>query len=55
MGIVLMHDRTEEVWKDVNKCRYLRVPEELIDLTGIQTLASDQLKLFEMLRRGEFA
>ena len=54
-GNVTENDRTEEVWKDVNKCRYLRVPEELIDLTGIQTLASDQLKLFEMLRRGEYA
>ena len=49
------NESTQQVWKDVNKCRYLRVPEELIDLTGIQTLASDQMKLFEMLRRGEYA
>ena len=47
-------ERKQEVWKDVNKCRYLRVPEELIDLTGIQTLASDQMKLFDMMRSGGY-
>lgn len=47
-------DRLQEAWKDVNKCRYLRVPEAAIDLTGIQTLASEQLKLFEALRHGNY-
>ena len=43
-------ERKEEVWKDVNKCRYLRVPEEMIDLSGIVTLAKDQMKLFDCMK-----
>jgi len=42
--------RVSESSKDVNKCRYLRVPSEKIDLSGIVTLASEQMKLFKNLR-----
>ncbi|XP_067667207.1 uncharacterized protein [Haliotis asinina] len=45
--------RLFNLWTDMNKCRYLRVPEELIDLSGIQTLAKDQMLLFEVLRKAE--
>ncbi|XP_061174246.1 uncharacterized protein LOC133183302 [Saccostrea echinata] len=40
-----------ELWKDLNKCRYLRIPDEMLDLSGVNTLAKDQLKLFQMLKR----
>lgn len=45
--------RLFNLWADMNRCRYLRVPEELIDLSGIQTLAKDQMLLFEVLRQAE--
>ena len=38
------------LWRDMNKCRYLRVPDERIDLSGINTLASDTMRLFQVLR-----
>ena len=40
-----------ELWKDLNKCRYLRIPDEMLDLSGVNTLAKDQMKLFHMFRR----
>ncbi|PVD19930.1 hypothetical protein C0Q70_20424 [Pomacea canaliculata] len=43
-------ERLMGLWKDMNKCRYLRVPDELIDLSGINTLASENMKLFQVLR-----
>ncbi|OWF44462.1 uncharacterized protein LOC110458319 [Mizuhopecten yessoensis] len=45
--------RAQEMWKDVNKCRYLRVPSDRIDLSGIVTLASAQMKLLSAMRNGE--
>ncbi|BFY98921.1 hypothetical protein BsWGS_01961 [Bradybaena similaris] len=41
------------LWTDLNKCRYLRVADEKIDLSGINTLAKDQMKLFEVLRQAD--
>ena len=41
------------MWEGMNKCRYLRVSEDKIDLSGYQTLAKNQMKVFEMLRGGE--
>lgn len=41
------------LWTGLNKCRYLRVPDEKIDLSGINTLAKDQMKLFEVLRQAD--
>ncbi|XP_029646565.1 uncharacterized protein LOC115220559 [Octopus sinensis] len=35
-----------EVWKDLNKCRYLRVSDDAIDLSGVVTLAKDHMKQF---------
>ncbi|RUS86473.1 hypothetical protein EGW08_005788 [Elysia chlorotica] len=46
-------ERLMGLWKDMNKCRYLRVPDDKIDLSGINTLAKDQMKLFETLRTAE--
>ena len=37
--------RAAELWKDVSKCRYLRVPDEKLDLSGLVVLAKDQMKL----------
>lgn len=42
--------RSSAAWKDVNKCRYLRIEESKIDLSGIKTLASDQLALLNGMR-----
>jgi len=42
-----------ELWKDLNKCRYLRLPDERIDLSGVETLAKNQVKLYEMLQNRE--
>lgn len=39
-----------ELWKDLNKCRYLRLPEERLDLSGVNTLAQDQLKMLRTLK-----
>ncbi|KAK0051291.1 hypothetical protein Bpfe_019237 [Biomphalaria pfeifferi] len=41
------------LWKDMNKCRYLRVPDEKIDLSGINTLVKDQMKMFEKLKQAD--
>jgi len=41
------------LWKDMNKCRYLRVAEEKIDLSGVNTLVKDQMKLFQALKNQE--
>ena len=41
------------LWRDMNKCRYLRVPDEMIDLSGINTLASDTMRLFQVLKHRE--
>jgi hypothetical protein len=46
-------ERLMGLWRDMNKCRYLRVPDEMIDLSGINTLASDTMKLFQVLRQRE--
>ena len=40
-------DRLMGLWRDMNKCRYLRVPDEMIDLSGINTLATDTMKLLQ--------
>jgi hypothetical protein len=42
-----------ELWKDMYKCRYLRIPDERIDLSGIVTLAKDQMRLYSFLRETE--
>ena len=45
-------DKPVEVhWKDLNKCRYLRIAEEEIDLTGVVTLAKDQMKMLRTFRQ----
>ena len=46
-------ERLMGLWKDMNRCRYLRVPDEKIDLSGINTLAKDQMKMFDVLRSAE--
>ena len=43
----------KELWKDMNKTRYLRVPDEMLDMSGVVTLAKDQMKLFRSLRTQE--
>lgn len=42
-----------EMWKDMNKTRYLRVPDEKLDLSGVVTLAKDQMHLYQVLRSTE--
>nr|KAG5695515.1 hypothetical protein BaRGS_008018 [Batillaria attramentaria] len=44
-------ERLMGLWRDMNKCRYLRVPEEMIDLSGINTLAADTMKLFQVIKQ----
>ena len=45
-----MYRRSSTAWKDVNKCRYLRIEESKIDLSGIKTLAADQFSLLNNLK-----
>ncbi|CAC5408030.1 unnamed protein product [Mytilus coruscus] len=45
-----MYRRSSGAWKDVNKCRYLRIEESKIDLSGIKTLAADQFSLLNNLK-----
>ena len=45
--------REDGLWKDMNKTRYLRISEENMDLSGVVTLAKDQMKLFKMLQMQE--
>eukprot|EP00058_Branchiostoma_floridae_P007157 XP_002592645.1 hypothetical protein BRAFLDRAFT_85116 [Branchiostoma floridae] len=40
----------EEYWKNINKCRYLRLPDGSEDLSGVVTLVSEQRKLFQVWR-----
>ena len=42
-----------DLWKDMNKTRYLRLPDDRLDLSGVVTLAKDQMKLYELLRSSE--
>ncbi|KAK7116513.1 hypothetical protein V1264_002180 [Littorina saxatilis] len=46
-------DRLMGLWRDMNKCRYLRVPDEMIDLSGVNTLATDTMKLYQALKHSE--
>ncbi|XP_033750284.1 uncharacterized protein LOC117334652 [Pecten maximus] len=39
-----------ELWQDLNKCRYLRLPDERIDISGVDTLAKRQVKLYQMIK-----
>ena len=43
-------ERLMGLWRDMNKCRYLRVPDEMIDLSGINTLATDTMKLLQVIK-----
>lgn len=45
--------REGNLWKDMNKTRYLRVPDEKIDLSGVVTLAKDQMQLYHLLKSTE--
>ena len=44
----------EESWKDLNKCRYLRISEELVDLSGVVTLATEHMKLHNSMRNRSY-
>ena len=46
-------ERGEQLWKDMNKTRYLRIPDDKIDLSGVVTLAKEQMKLFKVLKSTE--
>ncbi|KAH3839128.1 uncharacterized protein LOC127879501 [Dreissena polymorpha] len=43
----------KELWKDMNKTRYLRVPDDKLDLSGVVTLAKDQMRMFKSLHLQE--
>lgn len=43
-------ERDAELWKDMNKTRYLRVADDQLDLSGVVTLAKDQMKLYKLLK-----
>lgn len=45
--------REGELWKDMNKTRYLRVPDDKLDLSGVVTLAKDQMQLYNLLKSTE--
>ena len=45
--------REGNLWKDMNKTRYLRVPDEKIDLSGVVTLAKDQMQLYNLVKSTE--
>ncbi len=34
-----------DYWRDIKKCRYLRIPDDRIDFSGLNTLVKDQLAL----------
>ena len=40
-----------DMWKDLKKCRYLRLPDEVIDISGVDTLAKSQVKLFQIMQK----
>ena len=41
---------SEQAWKDLNKCRYLRMDDEKIDLSGVNTLAIDQFNMMKSFK-----
>ena len=51
--IDLQHLTNAEAWKDINKCRYLRIKAEKIDLSGVNTLVKDQMQMFNYLKSSE--
>ncbi|KAL8582303.1 hypothetical protein ACOMHN_037060 [Nucella lapillus] len=46
-------ERLMGLWRDMSKCRYLRVPDDMIDLSGLNTLASNTMRLFQVLKHRE--
>ena len=47
-----IQQQTEKAWKDLAKCRYLRIDESEMDLSGVNTLVRDQLALFRTFKIG---
>ena len=43
-------EKRENAWKGLNKIRYLRIPDEKMDLSGVSTLATDNLQLSDLMR-----
>ncbi|XP_069136811.1 serine/arginine repetitive matrix protein 1-like [Argopecten irradians] len=37
-------------WNGIKKCRYLRIPNEMIDHSGMRTLGTDQIQLMKTLK-----
>jgi hypothetical protein len=37
--------RGQDLWKDITKCRYLRMDDDKMDLSGLVSLAKNQMKL----------
>ena len=44
-------EKLQALWKDMNKCRYLRLADDKIDLSGVNTLVKDQMKLFRSIKQ----
>lgn len=40
----------DQMWKDLSKCRYLRISDDKLDVSGVNTLAKDQMAVYETLR-----
>ena len=40
-----------DVWKDLKKCRYLRIQDNQVDMSGIKTMASEQINLYQTLAK----
>lgn len=47
-----IQQQTDKAWRDLAKCRYLRIHESEMDLSGVNTLVRDQLALFRMFKIG---
>ena len=43
-------ERLLGLWKNMNTCRYLRLPDHSLDLSGVNTLATDTLKMYKVLQ-----
>ena len=46
----MFQEQEADAWKDLTKCRYLRLTDDKMDFSGVKTLVKDQMHLFTGLR-----
>ena len=45
-----IQEQEDKAWKELYKCRYLRIADEDVDLSGVNTLVKDQLAMINIFK-----